>query len=149
MGNWGRCRFVEKEKKETRDENFKGGGGSLEEEYFREGFVIFSRVVSKSKWRTFHCWQQLEKHKISNTFSFTSSRSGCPSLVRIPTTSHTSADFPQTSCPLPSLSSFVGPTLLPTILSSPVSTPPLLLPNHAIPTGALNSLSTEPRALVI
>lgn len=68
MGNWGRCRFVEKEKKETRDENFKGGGGSLEEEYFMEGFVIFSRVVSKSKWRTFHCWQQLEKHKISNTF---------------------------------------------------------------------------------
>lgn len=149
MGNWGRCRFVEKEKKKKRDENFKAAEWSLEKEYSGEGFVIFSRVVSKSKW-TFHRWRHLQKHKISNIFSSASSRPGGPFPVRILAANHTdAADWSQSACPLPSLNSFVGPTLLPTTLSSHVSTPPLHLPNHAIPTGVSNSLSTEPRALVI
>lgn len=41
MGNWGRCRFVEKEKKKKRDENFKAAEWEFGKVIFLGGFCDF------------------------------------------------------------------------------------------------------------
>lgn len=91
MGNWGRCRFVEKEEKEKSDEIFKGGGGEFGRGIFPRGFCNFLPGGFEIE-MDLHRWRQLQKHKISNIFSFTSSRTGCPSLVRVLAASYTNAD---------------------------------------------------------
>lgn len=45
----------------------KAAAESLEEEYFREGFVIFSQVVSKSKW-TFTVGDNCKNIKSATSF---------------------------------------------------------------------------------